>query len=146
MLKEGSGRKPLAAGTRPCVMTLRMRFYKPGCTKRSHRSVQNSSSSPTVIAFAALSFHTSGYDINLSKSNISCLNVALCFQVYLELGKDFEALQAATRATRLLPQMTEAYLTLGRAQLNYGEPGLAQKSLEKVLQLQVYTDTLAYQY
>ena len=57
--------------------------------------------------------------------------------MYLELGRDYEALKAATRATQLSPTMAEAFLTLGRAQLNYGEPQLAQQSLERVLQLQV---------
>ncbi|KAF5835153.1 hypothetical protein DUNSADRAFT_7828 [Dunaliella salina] len=79
---------------------------------------------------------------------LGCWNKALCCdpdnavlleeiaQVYLELGLDFEALQAAARATRVAPQMVEAYLTLGRAQLNFGEPQLALGSLEKVLELQ----------
>lgn len=54
-----------------------------------------------------------------------------------ETGKFFPAIQAATRATEIAPDWPEAYVTLGRAQLNFGEFKLAVQSFEKA-QLIVY--------
>ncbi|KAL8059570.1 hypothetical protein ABFX02_03G096500 [Erythranthe guttata] len=54
-------------------------------------------------------------------------------QVLLELGEAWTALKAATRATELEPKWGEAWITLGRAQLNYGEPDCAIESFDKAL-------------
>ncbi|XP_016490792.1 uncharacterized protein LOC107810516 [Nicotiana tabacum] len=54
-------------------------------------------------------------------------------QILLELGETWNALKAATRATGLEPSWAEAWITLGRAQLNYGEPDSAIESLDKAL-------------
>ncbi|XP_065847620.1 uncharacterized protein [Euphorbia lathyris] len=54
-------------------------------------------------------------------------------QVLLEIGDAWNALRAATRATELEPSWPEAWITLGRAQLNYGEPDSAIESFDKVL-------------
>ncbi|XP_049385816.1 uncharacterized protein LOC125849906 isoform X4 [Solanum stenotomum] len=54
-------------------------------------------------------------------------------QILLELGETWKALQAATRATELEPSWGEAWVTLGRAQLNYGEPDSAIESLDRAL-------------
>ncbi|PIN16484.1 hypothetical protein CDL12_10865 [Handroanthus impetiginosus] len=54
-------------------------------------------------------------------------------QVLLELGEAWNALKAATRATELEPGWAEAWMTLGRAQLNFGEPDCAIESFEKAL-------------
>ncbi|KAL7117883.1 hypothetical protein ACP275_03G100500 [Erythranthe tilingii] len=54
-------------------------------------------------------------------------------QVLLELGEAWTALKAATRATQLEPEWGEAWITLGRAQLNYGEPDCAIESFDKAL-------------
>ncbi|KAL2513101.1 Tetratricopeptide repeat (TPR)-like superfamily protein [Abeliophyllum distichum] len=54
-------------------------------------------------------------------------------QVLLELGESWHALKAATRATVLEPTWAEAWITLGRAQLNFGEPDCAIESFDKAL-------------
>lgn len=54
-------------------------------------------------------------------------------QILLELGETWKALKAATRATELEPSWGEAWITLGRAQLNYGEPDSAIESLDRAL-------------
>ncbi|KAL6515500.1 hypothetical protein OROHE_018534 [Orobanche hederae] len=54
-------------------------------------------------------------------------------QVLLELGDSWNALKAATRAMELEPRWAEAWITLGRAQLNFGEPDCAIESFDKAL-------------
>ncbi|GAB4844117.1 hypothetical protein Ancab_037424 [Ancistrocladus abbreviatus] len=56
-------------------------------------------------------------------------------QVLLEVGDAWAALKAATRATELEPSWAEAWVTLGRAQLNFGEPDSAIESFDKALAL-----------
>ncbi|XP_078434864.1 tetratricopeptide repeat (TPR)-like superfamily protein [Wolffia australiana] len=56
-------------------------------------------------------------------------------QVLLELGDDWNALKAASRATELEPSWPEAWTTLARAQLNLGEPEESFQSFEKALSL-----------
>ncbi|XP_074558867.1 uncharacterized protein LOC141814816 isoform X2 [Curcuma longa] len=52
-------------------------------------------------------------------------------QVLLEIGDSWNAIKAATQATELEPSWCEAWLTLGRAQLNFGEPDSAIESFDK---------------
>ncbi|OMO62661.1 Tetratricopeptide-like helical [Corchorus olitorius] len=54
-------------------------------------------------------------------------------QVLLEIGDAWSALKAATRATELEPSWAEAWVTLGRAQLNFGEPDSAIESFDRAL-------------
>ncbi|XP_042490051.1 tetratricopeptide repeat protein 33 [Macadamia integrifolia] len=54
-------------------------------------------------------------------------------QVLLEVGDAWSALKAATRATELEPSWAEAWITLGRAQLNFGEPDTAIESFDRAL-------------
>ncbi|XAR62860.1 hypothetical protein NMG60_11017765 [Bertholletia excelsa] len=54
-------------------------------------------------------------------------------QVLLEIGEAWNALKAATRATELEPSWAEAWITLGRAQLNFGEPDGAIESFDRAL-------------
>ncbi|KAM7518800.1 hypothetical protein LguiB_017762 [Lonicera macranthoides] len=54
-------------------------------------------------------------------------------QVLLEIGDAWSALKAATRATELEPSWSEAWVTLGRAQLNFGEPDSAIESFDRAL-------------
>ncbi|GMI82948.1 hypothetical protein like AT1G77230 [Hibiscus trionum] len=54
-------------------------------------------------------------------------------QVLLELGDAWSALKAASRATELEPSWAEAWVTLGRAQLNFGEPDNAIESFDRAL-------------
>lgn len=56
-------------------------------------------------------------------------------QVFLQLGRYWDAVQCATEAAALESGWADAFLTLGRAQLGLGEPELALKSMETVLQL-----------
>ncbi|KRX46643.1 Glutamyl-tRNA(Gln) amidotransferase subunit A, mitochondrial [Trichinella murrelli] len=49
-------------------------------------------------------------------------------QVFLMRGEDFLAIQAAERAVKCCPDWAEAYQTLARAQLNFGELNLAVES------------------
>ncbi|KAH7681091.1 TPR-like protein [Dioscorea alata] len=56
-------------------------------------------------------------------------------QVLLEIGEAWNALKAATRATELEPSWAEAWITLGRAQLNYGEPDLSIESFNRALEI-----------
>jgi len=59
-------------------------------------------------------------------------------QVLLEVGDAWHALTAATRATELDPLWPEAWVTLGRAQLNFGEPDSAILSFDKALVIKVF--------
>ncbi|XP_062112952.1 uncharacterized protein LOC133824102 [Humulus lupulus] len=54
-------------------------------------------------------------------------------QILLELGDAWSALKAASRATELEPSWAEAWITLGRAHLNFGEPDGAMQSFDKAL-------------
>ncbi|KAH9622887.1 hypothetical protein KSS87_008960 [Heliosperma pusillum] len=54
-------------------------------------------------------------------------------QILLEIGDAWGALKAATRAIELDPEWAEAWTTLGRAQLNFGEPDTAIESFDKAL-------------
>ncbi|XP_057490800.1 uncharacterized protein LOC130776558 [Actinidia eriantha] len=54
-------------------------------------------------------------------------------QVLLEIGESWNALKAANRATELEPSWAEAWITLGRAQLNFGEPDSAMESFDRAL-------------
>ncbi|CAL1362639.1 unnamed protein product [Linum trigynum] len=54
-------------------------------------------------------------------------------QVLLEVGDAWSSLKAATRATELRPSWAEAWVTLGRAQLNFGEPDSAIDSFDRAL-------------
>ncbi|KAG0470968.1 hypothetical protein HPP92_015514 [Vanilla planifolia] len=56
-------------------------------------------------------------------------------QILLELGETWNAIKSATRATELDPAWAEAWITLGRAQLNFGEPDMAIDSFDKALVL-----------
>ncbi|KRY67198.1 Glutamyl-tRNA(Gln) amidotransferase subunit A, mitochondrial [Trichinella pseudospiralis] len=49
-------------------------------------------------------------------------------QVFLMRGEDFLAIQAAEKAVKCCPYWAEAYQTLARAQLNFGELNLAVES------------------
>ncbi|CAK9138487.1 unnamed protein product [Ilex paraguariensis] len=54
-------------------------------------------------------------------------------QLLLEIGEAWNALKAATRAAELEPSWAEAWITLGRAQLNFGEPDRAMESFDRAL-------------
>ncbi|KAF9609726.1 hypothetical protein IFM89_018174 [Coptis chinensis] len=54
-------------------------------------------------------------------------------QVLLEIGDDWNALKAAARATELEPSWAEAWITLARTQLNFGEPDAAIESFDRAL-------------
>ncbi|WVZ75051.1 hypothetical protein U9M48_023146 [Paspalum notatum var. saurae] len=56
-------------------------------------------------------------------------------QILLELGDAWRALGAAIRATQLDPLWPEAWVTLGRTQLNFGEPDSAIVSFDKALEI-----------
>ncbi|KAJ0256555.1 TPR_REGION domain-containing protein [Hirschfeldia incana] len=56
-------------------------------------------------------------------------------QVFLEIGDPWKALKSATRATEIDPSWAEAWITLGRAQLNFGEPDSAIRSFETALSI-----------
>ncbi|KAL8166148.1 hypothetical protein V2J09_007647 [Rumex salicifolius] len=56
-------------------------------------------------------------------------------QVLLEIGDAWGALKAANRSTVLEPSWAEAWITLGRAQLNFGEPDSAIESFDRALAL-----------
>nr|CAB3450030.1 unnamed protein product [Digitaria exilis] len=60
-------------------------------------------------------------------------------QVLLEVGDAWHAITAATRATELDPLWAEAWVTLGRAQLNFGEPDSAILSFDKALAIKVFS-------
>lgn len=65
-------------------------------------------------------------------------------QVLLEVGDAWRALTSASRATELDPLWPEAWVTLGRAQLNFGEPDSAILSFDKALALKPdYSDAKA---
>ncbi|GJP46756.1 hypothetical protein CLOM_g6000 [Closterium sp. NIES-68] len=57
-------------------------------------------------------------------------------QVLMEMGRLWEAVRAGTCATEIAPEWHDAWVTLARAQLNFGEPQLAQASFSHALLLQ----------
>jgi tetratricopeptide (TPR) repeat protein len=56
-------------------------------------------------------------------------------QCLLALEQDFEAVKSAQLATTLAPNWPDGWLTLGRSQLEIGEPSLALRSFAQVLSL-----------
>ncbi|KAG6495776.1 tetratricopeptide repeat protein 33-like [Zingiber officinale] len=56
-------------------------------------------------------------------------------QILLEIGDSWNAIKAATQATELEPLWCEAWITLGRAQLNFGEPDSAIESFDRALEI-----------
>lgn len=56
-------------------------------------------------------------------------------QAFLGLGEWWPAVQAAERATMIDPEFGEGWVTLGRAQLNLGEFGMAIASFERATSL-----------
>jgi len=56
-------------------------------------------------------------------------------QCYLEVGAHWDAVRSATVATELRSDWPFGWLTLGRAQLQFGEPELAVRSFSEVLKL-----------
>ncbi|KAK0575783.1 hypothetical protein LWI29_006954 [Acer saccharum] len=65
-------------------------------------------------------------------------------QVLLEVGDAWNALKAAIRATELEPSWAEAWITLGRAQLNFGEPDSAMESFDKALAIKPDSEEARY--
>ncbi len=57
-------------------------------------------------------------------------------QVLLEMGRTFEAISAAERAVSCAPEWLPARLSLGRAQLNHGEPAMAVQTFQKATHLE----------
>ncbi|CAI7794158.1 unnamed protein product [Closterium sp. NIES-53] len=57
-------------------------------------------------------------------------------QVLMEMGRLWEAVRAGTCATEIAPDWHDAWVTLARAHLNFGEPHLAQASFSRALLLQ----------
>ncbi|KAG9457184.1 hypothetical protein H6P81_001692 [Aristolochia fimbriata] len=56
-------------------------------------------------------------------------------QILLEIGDAWSAIKAAVRATELEPLWPEAWVTLGRAQLNFGEPDASLESFDRALSI-----------
>ncbi|TXG53055.1 hypothetical protein EZV62_022224 [Acer yangbiense] len=65
-------------------------------------------------------------------------------QVLLEVGDAWNALKAAIRSTELEPSWAEAWITLGRAQLNFGEPDSAMESFDKALAIKPDSEEARY--
>jgi len=59
----------------------------------------------------------------------------LCAQALLELNEPWQAIHAAQRAAHAEPDNVDAYVTLGRAQLNIGDKRLAAKTLVTAMNL-----------
>mmetsp|Transcript_41228 Transcript_41228/g.53190 ORF Transcript_41228/g.53190 Transcript_41228/m.53190 type:complete len:96 (+) Transcript_41228:52-339(+) len=53
----------------------------------------------------------------------------------MAIDEDFRAILASKEAVSLRPEWSEGWLTLGRAQLNLGEPSLALESLSTASKL-----------
>jgi cytochrome c-type biogenesis protein CcmH/NrfG len=64
-------------------------------------------------------------------------------QVLLEVGRVWEAVQAATSATQLRPNWAPGWATLGRAQLALGEVQLGLASLQAAARLDPADSDLA---
>jgi predicted Zn-dependent protease len=64
-------------------------------------------------------------------------------QVLMVTGRTWEAVEAAHNAVALQPDWEIGHLTLGRAQLQFGEPALAACSLELAMQLGVRPSEVA---
>jgi len=58
-------------------------------------------------------------------------------QVFMEMDEYFKAIKMAEEVVRLEPQWVIGYLTLGRAQINFGEPELGLESLNKAKELDI---------
>lgn len=56
-------------------------------------------------------------------------------QAFLAMGQLFMAIRFATLATEQLPDWAPAYLTLARAQFEFGELELSRQSYERCFQL-----------
>ncbi|KAJ3149340.1 hypothetical protein HDU86_006975 [Geranomyces michiganensis] len=58
-----------------------------------------------------------------------------CAQAHMQRDEWFLAVKQASAATEMLPAWADAWQTLGRAQLGFGEPALAVRSFEAALEL-----------
>eukprot|EP00466_Bigelowiella_natans_P010953 jgi/Bigna1/90845/estExt_fgenesh1_pg.C_810016 len=65
-----------------------------------------------------------------------------CSQVYLELGRSFDAVVQAHKAVENDSTFVHGYVSLARAQLNLGEPYMALSTMQKALLLDPTTPAL----
>lgn len=79
----------------------------------------------------ALAVQSPVFTLKGSKELAAALEMAA--QVEMERNKFFEAVIFAEKAVAESPSFAEGWLTLGRAQLNFGEPAMAKVSLNRAL-------------
>ncbi|BDA43397.1 probable tetratricopeptide repeat protein 33 [Coccomyxa sp. Obi] len=82
------------------------------------------------------------WDRALSMRPTSAVLHELKAQVLLDAGQPWAAIQSAMKATSLDSSWAEGFLTLSRAQFNYGEPEEALNSINEVLRLKVIPHAL----
>lgn len=61
--------------------------------------------------------------------------LTVLFAAYLQMDEFFAAVESAVKATKLAPAWPEGFLTLARAQINFGELDLGLETLKRAITL-----------